>query len=128
MSYLDNLENSLKTLENQEERNVSMYERNEAERADALAIAPWAEKLKDSAYTKELMDRAVEAGHRIRAKVYMTWLGSAFRLEARGRKLELRPTPQGIVAVFIENGFDESKSHAVDLGSNPNTLIEEWLG
>jgi hypothetical protein len=128
MSYLDNLENSLKSLENQEERDTSIHERREAERAGALAIAPWAEKLKDSRYTKELMDRAVEAGHRIRAKVYMTWLGSTFRLEVRSRKLELRPTSQGIAAVFIEDNNEESKSHSVDLESNPSSLIEEWLG
>lgn len=128
MSYLDNLENSLKSLEKQEERDVSVHERREAERAKALAVAPWAEKLKDSRYAKELMDRAAEAGHRIRAKVYMTWLGNTFRLEAKGRKLELRPTPQGIVAAFVEDNNEESKLHGVDLESNPGSLIEEWLG
>jgi hypothetical protein len=40
----------------------------------------------------------------------------------------LRPTPQGIAAVFIEDNNEESKSHAVDLESNPSNLIEEWLG
>lgn len=126
MGFLDNLEDNLKSLERQEERDTSAHERRQAERADALAIAPWAEKLKTSAFTKDLMNKAAEAGHRIRTKVYMTWLGTTLRFEARGKKLELRPGADGVRAVFLE-GLDEIKSRPVDLSSNPAELVREWL-
>jgi hypothetical protein len=126
MGFLDNLENNLKSLERQDERDTSAHERREAERADALAAAPWAEKLKASPYTSELMNKAAEAGHRIRTKVYMTWMGTTLRLEARGQKLELRPTPEGIRAVFLR-GLDELKSQPVDLSGDPGELVREWL-
>jgi hypothetical protein len=127
MGFLDNLEDNLKSLERQEERDVSAHERREAERADALAAAPWAEKLKGSSFTSDLMNKATEAGHHIRTKVYIAWLGTTLRLEARGRKLELRPTANGVQAFFLE-GPDEIKSRTVDLGGDAGELVHEWLG
>jgi hypothetical protein len=127
MSFLDNLENSLKSLERAEERDGSAHQKRESERAAALAVAPWAEKLKTSPYTAELMNRAAEAGHRLRAKMYIAWLGVNLRFEIRDRKLELRPTSDGIQAVFLQ-GTDEQKSQVVDLNGNPADLIQEWLG
>lgn len=126
MSFLDNLESTLKNLESREERDPSAHARRESERARTLAVAPWAERLKESPYTRQLMDEAAVAGHRIRAKVYMAWLGTTLRLEARGRKLELRPTAEGIVAVFLENN-EEVSSEPVDLNGNPQTLLNKWL-
>ena len=126
MGFLDNLEDNLKSLERQDERDGSAHERREAERVDALAVAPWAEKLKTSPFTTELMNKAVEAGHHIRTKVYMAWLGTTLRLEARGRKLELRPAADGVNAVFME-GLDEIKSRTVDLSGDPGELVREWL-
>jgi hypothetical protein len=125
MSFLDNLENNLKSLENQEERDISAHQRREAERAATLAIAPWAEELKTSSYSKQLMDKAAETGHRLRTKVYMAWLGTTLRLEARGKRLELRPTPTGIQAAFLD-GSEEVKSLPVDLQGNPADLLNEW--
>ena len=127
MGFLDNLENDLKNLERQDERDTSAHERREAERAEALAAAPWAEKLKTSPYTNDLMNKAAVAGHHIRTKVYMTWLGTTLRLEARGEKLELRPTADGIRAVFLK-GMEETKSRAVDLSGDAGELVREWLG
>jgi hypothetical protein len=125
MSFLDNLENNLKSLENQEERDVSAHQRREAERAATLAAAPWAEELKTSSYTKELMDKAAETGHKLRTKVYMAWLGTTLRLEARGKKLELRPTSTGVEAAFLD-GAEEVKSFPVDLKADPTELVNEW--
>jgi hypothetical protein len=126
MGFLDNLENSLKSLERADERDTSAHDRRQSERESALAVAPWAEKLKASPYTADLMNKAAEAGHRIRTKVYMAWLGTTLRLEARGRKLELRPMPEGIRAVFLD-GTDELRSEPVDLDSDPGKLVNEWL-
>jgi hypothetical protein len=126
MSFLDNLESTLKNLESQEERDPNANARRESERARTLAAAPWAEKLKQSPYTHELMNAAAAAGHRIRTKIYMAWLGTTFRLEARGRKLELRPTADGIIAVFLEEN-EEIRSEPVNLDDNPQSLLTEWI-
>ncbi len=126
MDFLDNLENSLKNLEAREERDPDTHRRRESERSRALAEAPWAEKLKNSEYTKKLFDAAAVAGHRMRAKIYMAWFDSTLRLEVKSRTLEIRPTADGIVAVFSKlNG--ELAQEGVDLGGNPEDLLKEWL-
>ena len=51
-------------------------------------------------------------GFSLRTKVHIAWLGSTLRLEARDKRLELRPTAQGIVAAYIENG-QETRSEAL---------------
>ena len=127
MSYLDNLENTLKNLESRNEPDPLTNERREAERAGALAAAPWADRLKSGAFTTNLMDAAAVIGHKLRAKVYMAWLGNTLRFELRQSKLELRPTAEGVLAVFMEGNI-EIKSRKVDLESNPDALIEEWIG
>lgn len=127
MSYLDNLENTLKNLESRNEPDPLTNERREAERANALAAAPWADRLKSGAFTTNLMDAAAVMGHKLRAKVYMAWLGNTLRFELRQSKLELRPTAEGVLAVFME-GNNEIKSSKVDLKGNPDALIEEWIG
>ena len=127
MGFLDNLENSLKNLEARDERNSGgAYERQAEERTRAAAAAPWAAQLKAADYTKQLLDQAAIAGHKMRTKIYMAWLESTLRLEARGRRLELRPTASGIVADFIEPD-GTSRSQPVDLKGNPQTLLAEWL-
>ena len=126
MSFLDNLENTLKNMESREERDPSAHLRRESDRAEVLATAPWAEKLKESPYTPKLMDEAAAAGHRIRAKVYMAWLGTTLRLEVRGRRLELRPTADGVVAIFLENN-EQIRSEPLDLDGDPRALVTEWL-
>ncbi len=127
MDFLDNLENSLKNLESQEERDPAAMQRQETIRQQAAAAAPWAEKLKNSEYTKALFEKAALAGHKLRTKVYMAWLGSVLRLEAKGRWCELRPTADGIVAEFVQPDED-TKSTSIDLDSDPGRLLEEWLG
>ena len=129
MSFLDNLENSLKSLESQEEASESKkreHERRESERARSLAAAPWAEQLKHSPFTEQLLKQATAMGHRQRTKVYISWMGPILRLEARGRKLELRPTEDGIVAATIE-GNNPPVSQPLDLDSDPATLVERFL-
>ena len=127
MGFLDNLENSLKNLESQEERDPNTERRREEERARAVAIAPWAEQLKESGFTKLLLDLAAQRGHRLRTKIYFAWLDTTLRLEARGRKLDLEPTPEGIRANFIEP--DGKVLHrSVDLNGDPSQLLDNWLG
>ena len=126
MGFLDNLENSLKNLESRDERDYGEQDRRAEERARAAEAAPWAAQLKTAAYTKRLLDQAAIAGHKLRTKIYMAWLESTLRLEARGRRLELRPTASGIMADFIEPD-GTTRSQPVDLSGNPETLLSEWL-
>ena len=125
MSFLDNLEDTLKNLEKGEELGDNREQR-EAVRASAIAAGPWAEQLKTSDWTKALLDRAAAASHQVRAKLYMTWIGTTLRLDIRERRLELRPTPSGIVAVLLSDGR-ELHSEPVDLSGDPTGLIERWL-
>jgi hypothetical protein len=127
MSFLDNLENSLKALESQDENAGDSLKQRAADRASALAAAPWAEKLKKGPYTQELLKQATQAGYKKRAKVYIAWLGTTLKLEARDKKLELRPTPTGVVALFLEDGA-ETRIMPLDLESDPADLVRQWIG
>jgi hypothetical protein len=127
MGFLDNLENSLKSLESREERDPDAGKRREEERARTLATAPWAEKLKSSPFTQGLMERAALLGHRLRTKIYIAWMDTTLRLEAKGRKLDLEPTPSGVEAHFIEPDGAVSRQ-PLDLASDPDDLLKSWLG
>jgi hypothetical protein len=127
MSFLDNLENSLKSLESIEEKDGSERERRTAEQAAIRASAPWAEQLKKSAFTQRLFEQAAITGHRLRAKIYMAWMDSTLRLEAKGRALELRPTPTGIVSAYWEPD-GQTKTEQLDLAGDPAVLLQRWLG
>ena len=130
MSFLDDLENNLKSLESQDEGKESAARAQRArdqERTSAQAAAPWAEELKKGAYSAELLKQAARIGFSLRVKVQAAWLGTTLRLEARGRRLELRPTAEGVVAVYLENGA-QTASHPLDLTGDPAELLREWLG
>ena len=129
MSFLDNLESNLKSMESREERgdqNSRDAKSRDSERARAQASAVYAEQLRKGPYAAELLKQATRLGHAMRTKVHLAWLGTMLRLEARGSKLELRPTPQGVIAAFIENNA-EVRSEPVDLAGNPERLAREWL-
>lgn len=127
MSFLDNLENSLKSLESREEKDGSERDRRTAEQAMSRASAPWAEQLRKSEFTQQLFEQAALTGHRLRAKIYMAWMDSTLRLETKGRALELRPTPTGIVSVFLEPD-GQTKTERLDLAGQPAELLRSWLG
>ena len=126
MSFLDNLEDNLKSLENREEKDPAELERRDEDRKRAQAAAPWGAKLKAAPFTQALFQQATVAGHRLRTKVYMSWLDDVLSLQAKDRKLELRPTPDGIVAAFIEADRTE-RLQPVSLESDPALLIANWL-
>ena len=131
MSFSDNLENNLKNLESHDERDAAggakNRQRRQAHRANVLASAPHAEKLRNSKFTSGLMTHATRIGHGLRTKVNIIWLGSTLRLQAREHRLELRPTPDGVMAHFL-TGETEVKKEKVDLGGNPEKLAKEWMG
>ena len=129
MSFLDDLENNLKSLESQEEgrEGAERAQRaRETRKASALAAAPWAEELKKGPFTAELLKQAARLGFARRLKIHVAWLETTLRLEARGRRLELRPTAAGVVAAYLENGA-KSRSEPVDWGGDAADLVRRWL-
>ncbi len=127
MSFLDNLESNLKDLESREERDAGAKKRRDLERASALAAAPWAEKLKNGSYAQDVLKAAAHISFQIRSKIQVTWLDTTLKLEAKDRRLEFRPTPEGVVAVFLEKGKEE-KRVPVDLAGSGSELVQEWFG
>lgn len=127
MGFLDNLEDNLKSMESRDERDPrENARRREAERASSAAVQPWADQLKASPFTQALLEHATLAGHQQRAKVYIAWIGKNLRLDLREHRLELRPTPEGITAVYAVGG-EERRTEPVDLNSDPAALVARWL-
>src|SRR5262245_37361537 len=130
MSFSDRLENDLKNLESRDEQDTAAASRVQrikvSERAGALAAAPYAEKLRSGKFTAGLLTHSTRIGHGLRTKVNIIWLGTTLRLQAREHRLELRPTPEGVMAHFFIDE-KEIKSRKVDLGGDPERLAKEWL-
>jgi hypothetical protein len=130
MSFLDNLESNLKALESRDEKDPQALAREaaarEAARSAALEIAPHAYALRNGPFLDGLLTACRQIGHSKRILVRAVWVDSTFRLEAGAKKLELRPTPSGVVAVSHLGG-SEQESIPVDLSSDPFKLAEKWL-
>jgi hypothetical protein len=130
MGFLDNLENNLDALESQAERDPETLARKaaarEADRLRAVEIAPHAEALRNGPFKDGLLAACRVIGHRKRILVRPVWVDSTLRLEAGPKRLELRPTPNGVRAVsFI--GDKEQESTPISLSSDPRSLAENWL-
>ena len=129
MSFVDNLENNLKSLESTEHGREEAGREQKARanaRAETQAAAPFAEALKKGPFTAELLKQATRVGFSLRTKVHVAWLGSTLRLEARERRLELRPTTAGVIAAYIEDGR-ETRTEPVDLSGSAEQLVRGWL-
>lgn len=130
MSFLDNLENNLKALENVAEKDPAELARRRdaaaAAKAAALAAAPFAKELKEGAFAKTLLDHVMIVGHSLRTKVRLAWVEHTLRLEAKDKRLDLTPTPQGIEAHYFIDGA-ETKYELVDLKGDAKTFAEQWL-
>jgi len=131
MSFLDNLENNLKALENQEEKDPEKVkrdrERREEDRNAALLRAPHAEALKNSAFTSELLTECRAIGHGQRVLVRFTWIGESLRLDAQTKRLELIPTQDGIAAVFSVDGVETERTMADPRSGDAVALARHWL-
>jgi hypothetical protein len=131
MSFLDNLENNLKALESREEKDPEAVkrdrERREAERNAALLRAPHVDALKNSAFTSELLTQCRTLGRGQRVLVQFTWIGENLRLDARPRRMDLMPTPEGITAVFSESGVETGREQVNPQADDPATLAARWL-
>lgn len=127
MSFLDNLENNLKNMESREERGAGRQNQARRDLDRVRAAAPYLEELRKGAFTTELMNEATRIAHGYRTKVYMTWLDGTLRLEARGHRLELQATPQGVKAQFLE-GSQAVHSEMVELtAAKAKALADRWL-
>jgi hypothetical protein len=129
MSYLDNLESSLKNLENTQERGADLQrdrKHRDSEKSRALAAAPYADALKNGSFTHDFLAHVTSIGFARRMKVQPTWIGNALRLQARERRLEFRPTPEGVRAFFFEDD-EEKGNELIDLQGNAEDLAKRWL-
>ncbi len=131
MGFLDNLENNLKALENQEERDPEKVkrdrERREADRNAALVRAPHVDALKNSAFTSELLTQCRTIGHGQRVLVQFTWIGENLRLDAKTKRMELMPTADGIVAVFSADGAETERAKVDPQSDDAAGLARRWL-
>jgi hypothetical protein len=131
MSFLDNLENDLKALESQEERDPEKVnrdrERRDAERNAALLRAPHVDALKNSAFTSELLTQCRTIGHGQRVLVKFTWIGESLRLDAKTKRLQLTPTAEGIAAVFSVDGVETERVTADPQSDDAAALARRWL-
>lgn len=131
MSFLDNLENNLKALENREERDPEKVkrdqERREADRTAALLRAPHADALKNSPFTSELLTQCRTIGRGQRVLVQFTWLGENLRLDAKTKRMELAPTAEGITAIFSSNGEETGRATVDPQVDDPAALAKRWL-
>jgi hypothetical protein len=131
MGFLDNLENNLKALENQEERDPEKVkrdrERREADRNAALLRAPHVDALKNSAFTSELLTQCRTIGHGQRVLVQFTWIGENLRLDAKTKRMELMPTAEGIVAVFSADGVETGRTTVDPQADDAGVLARRWL-
>lgn len=130
MSFLDNLENNLKALESREEKDPAKQKeelaRREAERQAALAAAPVAAALKTGPFTEKFLVACRAIGHQQRTMVRFTWLDSTLRLEAKERRLDLKPTAQGVEAAFFVDN-EPASQRMLTLEEDPEALAKEWL-
>ena len=131
MSFLDNLENNLKALENREERDPEKVkrdqERREAERSDALSRAPFVEMLKSSPFISDLLTQCRTIGRTQRLLVQFTWIGDNLRLDVPGKRMELVATADGIIAVLSHNGVESDRIPVNTSSSDPAILAHRWL-
>jgi len=131
MGFLDNLENNLKALENQEERDPEKVkrdrERRESDRNAALLRAPYVDALKNSAFTSDLLTQCRAIGHGQRVLVQFTWIGENLRLDAKTKRMELSPTAEGIVAVFSVDGAETERAQVDPQKDDAAALARRWL-
>jgi hypothetical protein len=58
--------------------------------------------------------------------VRFTWLDTTLRLEAKERRLDLKPTAQGVEATFfIDN--ESTSQQMLTLNEDPEALARQWL-
>lgn len=128
MSFLDNLENSVKAMEAREQRDPEALQRErqarEAAQEAARQSAPHAAALRD--YAPNLLAAARLAGHASRTMVRMSWIQTTARFEAKAKRLDLRPAADGVVAVFSEDGVERGVE-PLDLKADPAHLAARWL-
>lgn len=131
MSFLDNLENNLKALENREEKDPETVkrdrERREAERSEALLRAPYVDALKNSPFTSQLLTECRTVGHGLRVLVQFVWIGENLRLNAKEKRMELMPSAEGIVAVMFVDGAETQRIVVDPAKDDAAALARQWL-
>jgi len=82
--------------------------------------------LKTGPFTEKFLVACRTIGHRQRTMVRFTWLDSTLRLEAKERRLDLKPTAQGVEAAFYVDN-EPTSQRMLTLEEDPEALANEWL-
>ena len=131
MGFLDNLENQLKALERQEERDPEQQkrdrERRDAERNAAVMRAPHVSELRNSAFTQDLLGQCRVVGREHRVLVQFAWIEDNLRLDAKEKRMELVPTAEGIIAVSYKDGVEVSRMNVNPDKDNAEQVVRSWL-
>jgi hypothetical protein len=130
MSYLDNLENSLKALESQEEKDPAAAQRRAEARVQqrdaAVKRAPYVKALQSSDFTGKLLGACRQLGPKLGMYVQVAWVDGALRLDVRNHRLEFTPTAEGIDAVYMTDG-SEKRRETVDLNGDGAAVAKAWM-
>jgi hypothetical protein len=59
--------------------------------------------------------------------VQFTWLGENLRLDAKTKRMELMPTPDGITAVFTLDGVETGREIVDPQTHDAMALARRWL-
>ena len=103
-------------------------ERREQDRNAALLRAPYVDALKKSVFTSDLLTHCRTIGHGQRVLVQFLWIGETLRLNAKNKRMELSPSPEGIVAVMSVDGTETSRATVDTEKDDPQALASHWLG
>ncbi len=126
MSFLDNLENAVKSMEARDQQDPLAEQRRREQQNLAKHAAPYAEELRNGKFSAALMNFIADLSFDYRTKVMIAWIDTTLRFEARDHRLELRPTKEGIVSVWLI-GREEQRTDPVTEKTNPEKLAREWL-
>ena len=126
MSFLDNLENAVKSMEARDQQDPLAEQRRRDHQKEARVAAPFAEELRHGAFSAALMNFIADLSFDYRTKVMIAWIDTTLRFEARDHRLELRPTRDGIVCVWI-TAKKELRTEPVTAKTNAEKLAREWL-
>lgn len=78
-------------------------------------------------FTSELLTQCRVIGREQRLLVRFTWIGENLRLDAQARRMELAPTPDGIVAVLSVDGTEIRRSPVNPEKDDAAALVRAWL-
>jgi hypothetical protein len=92
-----------------------------------LLRAPFVEALKSSPFTDTRLTECRAGGREQRVLVQFLWIGENLRLNAKNKRMELMPSPEGIIAVQSVDGLETGRTTIDPQKDDPAALARNWL-